>query len=285
VVSATGSVPNGLTDFGFQVRVTRSASGLWSLFTSTLPQSTGTGDIASDLLTVSTTSIAQGTGTNNSITVFDNGYIAFAALHTSAAAARTGAEFDQLLVALGAPSSLPVTFGQIRASETNSGVRLYWENLTETDVVSYQVERSKDGTNFSEIARLLPVKNDGGQAGYQYTDGNPDQGNNYYRLRVTESNRKTTYSPVIRINTGKGKAALDLYPNPARNTILLEAEHLSPGIYQVSIRNSAGQLARKKQMHSTGSLVESIDIRDYPPGPYFLELTGALRMIKVFVVQ
>ena len=46
ILTSSGTVPNGLTDIGFMVRVTRTSSSVWTLYTSTLPTSSGTGAIA-----------------------------------------------------------------------------------------------------------------------------------------------------------------------------------------------------------------------------------------------
>lgn len=96
VISSTGSVPNGLTDIGLLVRVTRSSSGNWELFTSPLPTANSTGAIATDVPNATNASVIQGTGINNSLAPVANNYIGLAALHSTGAAARVAAEFDQI---------------------------------------------------------------------------------------------------------------------------------------------------------------------------------------------
>ncbi len=96
VITSTGAIPNGLTDIGFLVRVTRSATGVFQLYTSTLPTANGTGAIATDIPDQANTPVLQGTGTDNSIVPANNGYIGLAALHTTSAAATSAAEFDQI---------------------------------------------------------------------------------------------------------------------------------------------------------------------------------------------
>lgn len=96
VITSTGAIPNGLTDIGFLIRVTRSASGEWQLFTSTLPTVNGTGAVATDIPNSTNANVNQGTGTNNSLVPAANGYLGVAALHSTDASARTTVEFDQV---------------------------------------------------------------------------------------------------------------------------------------------------------------------------------------------
>ena len=86
VITSSGSVTNGITDYGFLVRVTRSSAGTWNLYSSTLPVQTGTGAIATDVPDAEHANIAQGSAINTSIAFFDDGYIGIAATHTSGAA-------------------------------------------------------------------------------------------------------------------------------------------------------------------------------------------------------
>lgn len=96
ILTSSGSVANGLTDIGFMVRVTRSSSSVWNLYTSTLPTASGGGAVASAIPTAANTTVSQGSVTNSTYTTFTNGYFGFMAVHSSGSSARIGAEFDQL---------------------------------------------------------------------------------------------------------------------------------------------------------------------------------------------
>jgi hypothetical protein len=117
VITSSGSTTNGITDIGFLVRVTRSSSGGWEIFTSTLPSSNGTGAIASDVPNSTNAPTSQGTGTNNTLVPATNGYVGVAALHTTGANAIAAAEFDQIYFTAGftAPTTQAtnVTFGNV----------------------------------------------------------------------------------------------------------------------------------------------------------------------------
>jgi len=96
VIASAGSIATGLTDIGFLIRVTRSSTGAWEIFTSTLPSSNGSGAIASTVPNSTNASTSGGTGTNNSLAPATNGYIGVGALHSTGASALAAVEFDQV---------------------------------------------------------------------------------------------------------------------------------------------------------------------------------------------
>lgn len=96
IITSSGTVPNGLTDIGFMVRVTRATGSVWNLYTSALPTASGTGAVATAIPSSANTSVFQGSATNSTYTAFSNGYFGFMSVHSSGADARAGAEFDQL---------------------------------------------------------------------------------------------------------------------------------------------------------------------------------------------
>lgn len=122
VLTSTGAIVSDLTDIGFLVRVTRSNTGTWQIFTSTLPTANSTGAVATDVPTSANTPVNQGTGTNNSLIPANNGFIGVAALHTTSGGAPTAAEFDQIYFTPSSPSAATVTVrGRVLSSE-NRGV-------------------------------------------------------------------------------------------------------------------------------------------------------------------
>ena len=96
VITSSGALTNGLTDIGFLVRVTRSATGVWTLYTSTLPTTAGTGAIATSTPSASTCTVNQGSATNNTLVPATNGYLGVAQLHSTGANALITSEFDQI---------------------------------------------------------------------------------------------------------------------------------------------------------------------------------------------
>ncbi len=108
-LTSANSIPNGLTDIGILIRVTRSSSGLWELFTSTLPTVNGTGAIASMIPNASNASISQGTATNTTYTPSANGFFGIVAYHSTGDNAIATVELDQVYFTIPGTPSINLT--------------------------------------------------------------------------------------------------------------------------------------------------------------------------------
>jgi hypothetical protein len=285
-ILSSAPVTNGITDFGILVRVIRNETGQWSLFTSALPVISGTGAIASSVPSASNTGILQATATNNSISVFDNGYIAVVAVHSTVAAARTGVEFDQLEVAFAEKSPLPVRFSDLQGMITSTGVLIEWNNLTESDISNYEVQRSSTATDFITITSVSPLRNNGGNVHYSYTDYSADDDQFFYRIKATETSGKILYSSIIRMK-GNMNDLIIIYPNPVQSGgFQFSIKRIKPGKYSYILYNINGSIIQKSFFNHTGAgLNRSVQVDGLPSGLYLLEINGPEHIRKQFVVQ
>ena len=132
IITSSTAIPNGQTDFGFLVRVTRNSSGVWNLFTSVVPTANGTGAIASNTPNGNTAFINQGSATDNTHAISANGYFGLVAVHSSGAVGRAAVEFDQFYFTPN-PSSIAIASGTISAGNVTQGTTnnvLYRIDLT-----------------------------------------------------------------------------------------------------------------------------------------------------------
>src|SRR5687767_276548 len=241
VITSLLAVPNGLTDIGFLVRVTRTAAGTWSLFTSVLPTTSGTGDVATTIPSITNTPVVQGVGINTTYTNFTGGYVAVASIHSSGAAARAGAEFDQIRLAFVADAPLPVKFGNITGYEKLSGIQIDWTAYSEENVSHYEIQRSADGRTFTTQGTVTAL-NAALESRYGWLDVNPLPGVNFYRLKSLDIDQQHGYSSIVKINLENSIKEISVYPNPVIGRhISLQATGLAKGNYTVRISNSSGQ--------------------------------------------
>ncbi|HMQ04234.1 MAG TPA: carboxypeptidase-like regulatory domain-containing protein [Pyrinomonadaceae bacterium] len=120
VISTANSIDNGLTDWGLLIRVTRSATGEWNIYTSTLPTAVGTGAAASDVPNAVNAPLLQGTGTENSLVPASAGYIGVASQHTTGAGAIAAAEFDQIYFTVTSGDTTPPSISYTPLGSTQS---------------------------------------------------------------------------------------------------------------------------------------------------------------------
>ena len=92
-----------------------------------------------------------------------------------------------------------------------------WEDFPGKNISYYAVQRSGNGNNFTEIARLFNRNN---QQQFNYVDAMPLTGDNYYRLAAVSADGAVAYSNVLAIPNNT--ATVKVYPNPAKNNLQVE---------------------------------------------------------------
>jgi len=118
--------------------------------------------------------------------------------------------------------ALPVILTQFNAKPQNKGVLVSWVTATEHNSAYFIVERSADGRDFSEIARVNASGNSSRPASYQSFDASPLPGTSYYRLKQVDLDGKAVISPVAVVHFEQGLTlAFSLAPNPVTNFIKL----------------------------------------------------------------
>ena len=96
ILTSSGALINGLTDIGFLVRVTRTSTGSFTLYTSILPTSNGTGAIATDFPNDTNVTVNQGSITDTTITPAANGFFGAVAINSGGAGTTDAVELDQI---------------------------------------------------------------------------------------------------------------------------------------------------------------------------------------------
>lgn len=184
---------------------------------------------------------------------------------------------------------LPVSFGTVRAAQQGSAIKIDWSNLTEQDVISYSVEHSLNGRDFTGLAAVAATRNDGGKADYSYLHATPVRGINYYRIRSAETTGAAKVSIIVKVDTRGGKMDIVIYPNPVTDgTISLQATDLAKGQYNIRVIASNGQQVYTQGLsHAGGSVTESIQLpAAIKAGIYNLVISsGEMKMVKTFMVR
>jgi hypothetical protein len=96
-----------------------------------------------------------------------------------------------------ATGSTPSTAINFDAKPGVSKVDLKWESIAEKNVVSYTIERSKDGELWAEIITVNAVGASNSKENFLESDYNPIQGVSYYRLKKTLADGLHAYSNIV----------------------------------------------------------------------------------------
>lgn len=172
-------------------------------------------------------------------------------------------------------TSLPVKLIAFEGKKTASGNLLSWATSQEKDNQYFELEKSKDGVNFSAIKRIAGAMNTSAQTNYSYWDTNPSPIINYYRLKQVDVNGKYTYSAPLAIDNKLNSDGLKLYPNPGNGIFTLLNMSLALGT-TIKVYNAMGNLVKSVENSNT------IDISKEKAGLYFIQVIekGKVSSIK-----
>lgn len=253
--------------------------GTWQLEASTDGGTTWTAYVSSPITSSSTTLTQQSFNLNLP------GNVRVRVVKTDGGSNRIN--IDDITFTLPAP--LPVKFTNVRAYQQGNGIKVEWSNQTETDVMSYHVERSATGQGFTSLTDISASKNDGSRADYAFYDALPVNGTNFYRIHSVETDGKKLYSAVVRVNTKGGKTEISLYPNPVTaGQLSMQATDLKQGLYTLHIFNAAGQQVYTQQLiHAGGAVTETVQLpASLKSGLYSLQVRNAeVNLSKLFIIR
>jgi hypothetical protein len=182
------------------------------------------------------------------------------------------------------PAVLSVGYAQIlSAIVNNSTVALSWATATETNNKQFVVQRSSNGKDFAQIGVVASKAANGNSTAkisYAFTDNNPANGINYYRLQQQDISGSSDYSNTVSVTVGGAAADVRLYPNPATTTVNIE--NLPTGS-AVIITNTEGYAVYSGTATSSKF---SVNVQNLNAGIYFFQYTtnGTKNTIK-FVKQ
>lgn len=152
-------------------------------------------------------------------------------------------------------------------------ISLNWSSENESNLNTYQVQRSVDGNLFSDLVNgRVIAKNSATLTGYNVTDNTPVSGLNYYRLKITEKTGEVSYSSVVLVKNSKfGTRSVKLYPNPSAEYLQIETDAIQNSTGYISIINAGGSVIQSGQYKFNSNVITTIDIKQLPTGKYFLK--------------
>lgn len=166
-------------------------------------------------------------------------------------------------------TALPVQDIYLSAVRSTGGVNLSWKVTADRVLKEVVLQKSSDGTNFTDLRVLSSTNNNVCQG------TGSDQlayGLLYYRLKLKKEDGGYQYSKVQVVN-GHTNIKADVIPNPVSEelNITVPATFLN-NEFTLLIRNAAGQTVNCLQLpaNSTGKI--NVQVSSLPPGMYWASL-------------
>jgi hypothetical protein len=109
---------------------------------------------------------------------------------------------------------LPIQLSSFSAESSKDAVELKWSTSTELNFDYFSIERSSNGENFSELAKVSGHGTSKEIHKYSYEDSRPFIGKNYYRLKSVDFDGYEESFNTVSIKF-LGEKQFDVAPNPS----------------------------------------------------------------------
>ena len=181
---------------------------------------------------------------------------------------------------------LPIKLLNFQAGLSKDQAQLNWVVADNQTGDYFEVERSADGKNFSTVAIVSTTQTQGNEA-YQYKE--TAQATAYYRLRVVNKDKSTSYSKILLIKSqAESAGTMSLLQNPVQETLTFSFTSTTNANNEVAVYNLVGaKVYAEKILAQKGKNSVSVKLNSYlSAGTYILEVRNAnQRSIAKFIKQ
>lgn len=163
--------------------------------------------------------------------------------------------------------------------------QLDWSTKDEGTGVTYVVERSFNGKDYTQIGTLEADATDQQIGSYQFIDSKAQYGTNYYRLLQSDDEGNETYSPVREIIFEEHPFAVTASPNPARDVLYVQIQQAKvPGVITLIDASGNERLISDFELRQSNL---TIDLEALEPAVYTLQVTSGKDVFveKVVVIR
>jgi Secretion system C-terminal sorting domain len=183
----------------------------------------------------------------------------YTATVTDACGTSVVATFD-----IGCPLSIDLS--KFEGRKLNSSVIIEWATASEEDIVSYDIERSPNNSDWRYLGTRIINQNEVNQGEYSFVDSDPINGMNYYRLIINKKNGETEKSEIIGIDF---RNEFTLFPNPTSSEVNIVLNSEVKSGTEILIFDLMGREVLRKSLQNQE---QKINISHLESGNYVVKL-------------
>jgi len=160
-------------------------------------------------------------------------------------------------------SPLPIELLSFTGKSVDKTNLLEWVTTTEINNDYFTLERSSDATHFNELGTIQGAGNSNTMLYYNFTDENPLNGVNYYRLKQTDFDGSFSYSNIVALSNKT--TAFSIWNSAETLFIKGENESLTSSL---KIYNLLGELVFEKVFEEN----TSVETSNFSSGIYLVKI-------------
>lgn len=182
-------------------------------------------------------------------------------------------EVKSLYIANNGPWILPLNLTTFNAKKGSENINISWQTANEFNTSHFIIQRSVDGTNFSDIGKVS-AKGDGG---YTFIDNQlPNATVVYYRLQMVDKDGSFTYSKIVSCQLSVASKSLAVYPNPVKGNLFVQITSTKAEKITLQVTDLQGKLLQQEDTQvGIGNVSLSVNTSALAKGSYVLLVKGS----------
>lgn len=176
---------------------------------------------------------------------------------------------------------LPVEIISYTAVCEEQNVKIEWVSISENQNDFYQLERSINGIDYVEIAKINGALNSNQLKNYSFIDSDQFYGSRYYRLSQTDldGNRKIIGQP-LEVKCESSSTTFLIYPNPANDLLMINNISGIEGEIEIQIIDLNGKIILRHILEN--DLAQSpIKLNDISQGVYIVNVLSKNTSVQI----
>ncbi|WP_192579327.1 Ig-like domain-containing protein [Dyadobacter aurulentus] len=177
---------------------------------------------------------------------------------------------------------LPVTLISFDVKKEGTTAQMTWKTASEVNSSHFDIERSGNGREWAAIGRVSAAGDDVQTNSYTFTDTEPVEGINYYRLKMVDRDSTFAYS-AIRSGSFERTTETTVFPNPVSDILHIRTSDWK-NVSRIDILNAGGLTVYQSQEIP----YEEVNITKLPQGTYLVKVTrknGSVAVRKIVIAR
>jgi hypothetical protein len=165
--------------------------------------------------------------------------------------------------------------------------RLQWLSNGGLEHDFYEIERANAQGVFEKIGLLNANTGDDKLTVFNFTDLNPLEGENFYRIKTILTDKITPQYSAIKSLIFKDLTDISVYPNPANDILNLDLKAYEGRAVSIYLYNAMGQMTASEQIDKATALPFELPISSMPVGSYRLRIAaeGKRDLSKTIIIN
>ncbi len=160
----------------------------------------------------------------------------------------TCGRYNDFVLAVADCGITPVKFNTFNGRYANGIAYLDWQTSQEINTARFEIQRSYDGNNFTNLATVRSAGNSASLRNYNHQDNTAGNGKYvYYRIRQVDQDGRYSFSNIVRLSLGE-RSGMDIYPNPFFTQFTVAFSAPATENATVVIRNNTGQIVHSRMV-------------------------------------